>query len=125
MVCIGGNTSATNSRNTQTHDSINCTHQPDHRSRARSGHTDRDQRRGQKPRQKLASGSKTFGNGDGEHTVGDYADEAIKIIKYIAGELVFTNNLALKILARVFCTEASLHATKPRRERVFFAHLLV
>ena len=28
---------------------------------------------------------KTFGNGDGEHTVGDYADEAIKIIKYIAG----------------------------------------
>ena len=28
---------------------------------------------------------KTFGNGDGEHTVGDYADEAIKIITIIAG----------------------------------------
>ena len=28
---------------------------------------------------------KTFGNGDGEHTFGDYADEAIKIITIIAG----------------------------------------
>lgn len=28
---------------------------------------------------------KTFGNGDGEHTLGDYADEAIKIITIIAG----------------------------------------
>ena len=28
---------------------------------------------------------KTFGNGDGDHTLGDYADEAIKIITIIAG----------------------------------------
>ena len=28
---------------------------------------------------------KTFGNGDGKHTFGDYADEAIKVIKIIAG----------------------------------------
>ena len=28
---------------------------------------------------------KTFGNGDGDHTFGDYADEAIKVIEIIAG----------------------------------------
>ncbi|WP_115119102.1 hypothetical protein [Synechococcus sp. UW105] len=27
---------------------------------------------------------KTFGNGDGVHTFGDYADEAVKIFKFIA-----------------------------------------
>ena len=27
---------------------------------------------------------KTFGNGDGKHTFGDYADEAVKIFKFIA-----------------------------------------
>ena len=28
---------------------------------------------------------KTFGNGDGEHTFGDYADELVKVITIIAG----------------------------------------
>ena len=28
---------------------------------------------------------KTFGNGDGEHTFGDYADELVKVITIVAG----------------------------------------
>ena len=87
MVCASeANTSAINSHNTQTHDSINCTHQRDHRSRTRPGHPHRDQRWWQKSQEKVGKWiEKTFGNGDGEHTFSDYADDVLKVVGILVG----------------------------------------